>query len=54
MEILIINTHLTYPVWSEGGLNLTFMDGVKASFAEHGHLVAETFVERGYGARKPR
>jgi NADPH dehydrogenase (quinone) len=45
MKILIINTHLTYPGWSEGKL---FMDLAKAFFVERGHQVAETFVERGY------
>src|SRR6478736_6908759 len=48
MKILIINTHLTYPGWSEGKLNLTFMDAAKAFFVGHGHQVIETFVERGY------
>jgi NADPH dehydrogenase (quinone) len=48
METLIINAHLTYPGWSEGKLNLTFMDLAKAFFVERGHPVAETFVERGY------
>ncbi|MES2919961.1 MAG: NAD(P)H-dependent oxidoreductase [Verrucomicrobiota bacterium] len=48
MNLLIINTHLTYPGWSEGKLNLTFMDAAKKFFAERGHGVAETFVERGY------
>jgi modulator of drug activity B len=48
MNILIINTHLTYPGMSEGKLNLTFMDAAKAFFTERGHQVAETWVERGY------
>jgi len=54
MKILIINTHLNYPGWSEGKLNLTFMDAAKAFFTERGQpklgvpTVAETFVERGY------
>ena len=48
MNILIINTHLTYPGWSEGKLNLAFMDAAKTFFAQRGHSVAETFVERGY------
>lgn len=48
MKILIINTHLNYPGWSEGKLNLTFMELAKAFFMERGHEVAETFVERGY------
>ena len=48
MNILIINTHLNYPGWSEGKQNLTFMDAAKTFFAQRGHSVAETFVERGY------
>ena len=54
MKILIINTHLNYPGWSEGKLNLTFMDAAKAFFTGRGQpklgvpTVAETFVERGY------
>lgn len=48
MKILIINTHLTYPGWSEGTLNLAFMNLAKAFFLERGHEVSETFVERGY------
>nr|WP_306592101.1 NAD(P)H-dependent oxidoreductase [Geothrix sp. 21YS21S-4] len=46
--MLIINAHLSYPGWSEGKLNLAFMDFAKTFFAERGHQVAETFVERGY------
>ena len=34
MKILLINTHLTYPGWSEGKLNLAFMDLAKAFFVE--------------------
>jgi modulator of drug activity B len=48
MNVLIINAHLTYPGWSEGKLNMAFMDQAKAFFTERGHAVAETFVERGY------
>src|ERR1700756_1364030 len=48
MKILSINTHLTYPGWPEGKLNLAFMNLAKAFFVERGYLVAETFVERGY------
>jgi modulator of drug activity B len=47
MNILIINAHLTYAGWSEGKLNLAFMDQAKAFFTERGHQVTETFVERG-------
>jgi Flavodoxin-like fold len=48
MKILSINTHLIYPGWYEGKLNLAFMDLAKAFFVERGHQVAETFIERGY------
>jgi hypothetical protein len=39
METLIINTHLTYPGWSEGKLNLALMELAKTFFVEHGHTV---------------
>ena len=48
MNVFIINAHLTYPGWSEGKLNLTFMDLAKEVFEESGHHVAVTIVERGY------
>jgi putative NADPH-quinone reductase len=48
METLIINAHFTYPGWSEGKLNLTFMNLAKAFFLKHGNQVVETFIERGY------
>jgi modulator of drug activity B len=48
MNVLLINTHLTYAGWSEGKLNMAFMDAAKAFFTERGHQVTETFVERGY------
>jgi NADPH dehydrogenase (quinone) len=48
METLIINAHLTYPGWSEGKLNLTFMNLAKAFFLKRGNQVVETFIERGY------
>ena len=51
MKLLLINTHLTYPGWSEGKVNLAFMDLAKAFFVERGHQVAETFVS---GAMTPR
>jgi hypothetical protein len=35
MKILSINTHLTYPGWSEGELNLAFIRA-KAFFVERG------------------
>ncbi len=48
MKILLINSHLNYPGWSEGGLNLAMTNLAKAFFLEHGHEVLETFIERGY------
>jgi modulator of drug activity B len=48
MKTLLINTHLTYPGWSEGRLNLAFMEVAKTFFLERGHNVAETLVERAY------
>ena len=48
MKIFIINTHLNYPNWSEGRLNLTLTELAKVFFVERGHEVIETFVERGY------
>jgi NADPH dehydrogenase (quinone) len=48
MQILIINTPLAYPGWSEGRLNRALMDSAKAFFTERGHEVTETLVERGY------
>jgi modulator of drug activity B len=48
MKTLIINAHLTYPGWSEGKQNLVFIELAKLVFAERGHQVAETLIERGY------
>jgi modulator of drug activity B len=48
MNVLIINAHLSYPGWSEGRLNLAFMNLAKTFFEARGHQVTETFVERGY------
>ncbi|HEY5704037.1 MAG TPA: NAD(P)H-dependent oxidoreductase [Terrimicrobiaceae bacterium] len=48
MKALIINAHLTYPGWSEGRLNLLFVETAKAIFAGRGHEVAETLIEQGY------
>jgi modulator of drug activity B len=48
MNVLIINAHLTYPGWSEGKLNRTFMDVAKSFFEGRRHKVAETLIERGY------
>ena len=48
MKVLIVNAHLNYPGWSEGKLNLTFLDAAKVFFTERGHQILETLVEHGY------
>lgn len=48
MNVLLINTHLTYPGWSEGKLNLTFMEQAREFFEKRGHRIIQTFVEQGY------
>lgn len=48
MNILIINTHLTYAGWSEGKLNAALAETAKTFFTERGHQVGETMVERAY------
>lgn len=49
-KVLLINTHLTYPNWSEGLLNDTFHQKAKEFFLEKGFEVLETKVEGGYNA----
>lgn len=45
---LLVNTHLTYPNWSEGVLNRAFQDKAKEFFISNGYQVLETYVENGY------
>jgi NADPH dehydrogenase (quinone) len=47
MKILIINTHLTYPGWSEGKLNLAFMQLAKAFFVERWQSGRRDFCRAG-------
>jgi NADPH dehydrogenase (quinone) len=54
MKILNINTHLTYPGWSEGKLNLAFMDLAKAFFVERGHQRSPRLLSSGAMSRKKR
>lgn len=49
-KVLLINTHLTYPNWSEGLLNDAFNQKAKAFFEAHNYQVLETKVEDGYNA----
>jgi modulator of drug activity B len=51
-KVLLINTHLTYPNWSEGKLNDAFHQKAKDFFAEKGFEVLETKVEGGYNANE--
>lgn len=46
--VLLVNTHLTYPDWSEGTLNRSFQDKAKVFFQGDGYEVLETVVEEGY------
>ncbi len=52
MKILLINTHLNYPNWSEGKLNKTMTDRAKEYFLRRGDEVVETVVEKGYDAEE--
>lgn len=46
--VLLINTHLTYPKFSEGLLNGAFHQKAKTFFETHDFKVLETKVEEGY------
>ncbi|GEP50215.1 hypothetical protein FNO01nite_08870 [Flavobacterium noncentrifugens] len=48
--VLLINTHFTYPGWSEGNLNASFYNAAKAFFISKNYTVLETKVENGYHA----
>lgn len=47
-KVLLINTHLTYPNWTEGKLNNSFYQKAKDFFEKKGFEVIETKVENGY------
>jgi len=47
-KVLLINTHLTYPNWSEGLFNDAFHQKAKDFFLGKGFEVLETKVEDGY------
>ncbi|RZL59354.1 MAG: flavodoxin [Pedobacter sp.] len=49
-KVLLINTHLNYPNWSEGKLNDAFHQIAKEFFISKGFEVLETKVEDGYDA----
>jgi modulator of drug activity B len=47
-KVLLINTHLTYPNWTEGALNNSFFKIAKDFFVSKSYTVLETIVEDGY------
>jgi len=49
-KVLLINTHLTYPNWTEGKLNNSFIEVAKYFFETRNYEVLETKVENGYNA----
>lgn len=51
-KVLLINTHLSYPNWSEGKLNDAFHQKAKVFFLSKGFEVLETKVEDGYDANE--
>lgn len=49
-KVLLINTHLTYPNWTEGKLNNSFIQKAKDFFESKSFEILETKVEEGYNA----
>jgi modulator of drug activity B len=47
-SIHIINAHLTYAGWSEGGLNRALTDRARSHLLEQGHHVTVTAIEDSY------
>lgn len=47
-KVLLLNTHLTYPGWTEGTLNNSFIQIAKDFFTSHSFQVLETNIEDGY------
>lgn len=47
-KVLLINTHLTYPNWTEGTLNNSFFQVAKDFFSSNSFDVLETTIEDGY------
>jgi len=47
-KVLLINTHLTYPNWTEGKLNNSFIQKAKDFFGAKNFEILETKVEEGY------
>ncbi len=51
-KVLLINTHLTYPNWSEGTLNASFHQKAKDFFTANNFEILETKIEDGYDANE--
>jgi len=47
-KVLLIDTHLTYPNWTEGKLNRSFIQIAREFFLSKSFEVLETKVENGY------
>jgi len=47
-KVLLINTHLTYPNWTEGTLNNAFYQVAKDFFTSQSYEILETVIEDGY------
>jgi modulator of drug activity B len=47
-KVLLINAHLTYPNWSEGNLNNSFIEVAKQFFAANNYEILETVIEKEY------
>lgn len=47
---MLINTHLTYPNWTEGTLNNSFIQKAKDFFEAKDFEILETKIEEGYNA----
>lgn len=47
-KVLLINSHFTYPNWSEGTLNNSFYQSAKDFFTSTSFDVLETIIEDGY------
>lgn len=51
-KVLLINTHLTYPNWTEGTLNNSFILKAKNFFEAKDFEILETKIEEGYNAEE--
>ena len=51
-KVLLINTHLKYPNWSEGTLNQSYHNVTKDFFKANDFEILETSVEEGYNAEE--